>query len=205
MFYPPIIHSSPNWVFPFFLPLLGFIFTLKLSYNVVQFLEHESRSKAVAVRLLVAFTFKNHDYLNILMLSTQYRKGLHTRHRATFCPIPITSSFVCYSVILFWTEFQFLPPQTKFPKVMFPQVFVCPQVVCIRGGGYASRGYASRRGVLIQEGLHPRGGSASREGLHPWGSAQPPGCRPRPHRILWDTVNKRAVCILLYCILVRPV
>ena len=49
MFYPPIIHSSPNWVFPFFLPLLGFIFTLKLSYNVVQFLEHESKSKAVAV------------------------------------------------------------------------------------------------------------------------------------------------------------
>ena len=153
MFYPPIIHSSPNWVFPFFLPLSGFMFTFKLSYNVVQFLEHESRSKAVAVRLLVGITFKNHEYLNILMLSTQYRKGLHTRHRATFCPIPITSSFVCYSVILFWTEFQFLPPQTKFPKVMFSQVFVCPQVVCIRGEGMHPGGGMHPGRVCIHGGL----------------------------------------------------
>ena len=56
------------------------------------------------------------------------------------------------------------------------------------------------RGVCIQGGLHP-GGSASigRGGIHLGGSTS----RSRPtHRILRDTVNERAVRILLECILV---
>ena len=61
-------------------------------------------------------------------------------------------------------------PQTKFAKVMFLQVFVCPQ-----GEG----------------------------GLHAGGSASGWVCiQGDPHWILWDTVNKWAVCIILECILV---
>ena len=61
--------------------------------------------------------------------------------------------------------------------------------------------------------LHRGGGSASRQGLHPGGSASAggvclggesasSGVGQTPHRILWDMVNKQAVCILLECILV---
>ena len=59
------------------------------------------------------------------------------------------------------------------------------QGVCIQGGGSASRGGSASGGL-------PLGG------LHPGGLDRPP-----PHRILQDTVNKRAVLhILLENILV---
>ena len=49
-------------------------------------------------------------------------------------------------------------------------------------------------------GLHPGGrGFCIPVGLHPGGCAEP---APPPDRILRDTVNERAVCILLECILV---
>ena len=60
-----------------------------------------------------------------------------------------------------------------------------------------------------QGGLHLGGGSASRVeldrppplGLHMGGWADP----PKIHGILWDMVNKWAVCILLECFLVTTV
>ena len=65
--------------------------------------------------------------------------------------------------------------------------------VCIRGCS------ASRKG-----GLHPGRVSASGVVLHPErGSASRAVCIKPPHRILWDTVNERAVRILLECILVN--
>ena len=80
-------------------------------------------------------------------------------------------------------------PQTKFAKVMFSQVFVCPQGRGLHLGGlHPGGGSASRRGVCIQEGgLHPGGGSTYRRGvciqegvyiqeggLHPGGFGQTP-------------------------------
>ena len=47
--------------------------------------------------------------------------------------------------------------------------------------------------------LHP--GGLPRGGLHPEGY----WADPFPHQILWDTVNERAVHILLECILVSEV
>ena len=73
--------------------------------------------------------------------------------------------------------------QTKFAKVMFSQVFICPK------WGVS----ASRRWVCIQGRV-----SVSRAGgLHP-GRPDP---TPHPHQILWDTVNEHGVRILLECIL----
>ena len=91
------------------------------------------------------------------------------------------------------------------------------------GGLHPGRGSASRKGICIQGGLHPGGGvgvsiqgvciqeegwgSASKGsasgGLHPGGrgSASEGWADPRP-RALRDMVNKRAVRILLECILV---
>ena len=90
--------------------------------------------------------------------------------------------------------------------------------VCIQGsfppGGSASRGMGLHPGG---SGLHPGGGvciqeegSASREEgsassgcfLQGWVCLQEGG-RAVPHRILWDTVNERAVRILLECIIVE--
>ena len=63
--------------------------------------------------------------------------------------------------------------------------YTCLSVILFTGGG-----------------LHP-GGPASREGLHPGGFASGgSGQTPPPHQILWDTVNERAVRILLEYILV---
>ena len=88
----------------------------------------------------------------------------------------------------------FYRPQTKFAKVMFSQVPVCPQGgLCPQGvsvQGSVSRGVSvqgvSVQGFSVQEGLCP-GESLSREGLCP---GKPP-CS-----------NKWAVRILLECILV---
>ena len=81
-----------------------------------------------------------------------------------------------------------VPPANKvWGKVVFSQASVIPSVHGMVGG------------VCIY------GESASREGLHPgWvcigggGKDRP----PPPHRILQDTVNERAVRIILECILV---
>ena len=90
----------------------------------------------------------------------------------------------------------FLPPENEvWGKVMFSQVFFCPQ------GGSASRGSASGRGDCIQEGgLHLGGGLHPEGGLHLGGLGRTPPTRPP---ILRDTVNERAVRSLLECILVN--
>ena len=62
------------------------------------------------------------------------------------------------------------------------------------GGGSAFRG---RRVCLRREEAASRRWSACR------GEVCNQFAQPRAHGILWDTVNKRAVCILLKCILVQ--
>ena len=87
-----------------------------------------------------------------------------------------------------------LPPANEvWGKVIFSQA----SVGLYLGGGVHP--YGGIEGVCIQWGGGGGGGSASRwkRGLHPGGLGRPP-----PHRILWDTVNKQAVRILLECILV---
>ena len=82
-------------------------------------------------------------------------------------------------------------PQTKFAKVMFSQVSVCPQ-----GEGSGP----------LHAGIHPGADT-------PWGDTTPPGQTP-PGQTLpqadtpirsacWDTVNKRVVSIPPECILVN--
>ena len=72
----------------------------------------------------------------------------------------------------------------------------CPLGGCLYPGRSVFRVLGSvSTGLCIQGGLHPRG-SASIGVLHPGEVGQ------TPHRILWDMVNKRAVRILLECILV---
>ena len=83
-------------------------------------------------------------------------------------------------------------------KVISSQVCVIPSIH--KGVGES----ASRR----VWGLHPwgvclQGGVCIRGALHPGGGGLHPGRLDRPPlRALQDTVNKRAVCILLECILV---
>ena len=81
-------------------------------------------------------------------------------------------------------------------NVMFLHLSVSHSVH--RGEGMsASRGSASSRVCIQWGGLHPWGVCIQR-GLHPGGF----GLTPPPHRIPRDTVNERAVRILLECILV---
>ena len=57
-------------------------------------------------------------------------------------------------------------PQTKFPKVMFSQVFVCPQgglCLCPRGGLRSLSGGVSVRGGVLR-GLCPGGGEVCVQG-----------------------------------------
>ena len=80
-------------------------------------------------------------------------------------------------------------PQTKFAKVMFSQVSVCPQ------GGYLGR-YPPPP---------PRAGTPPGQ-VHPQAGTPPPGQVPPgrytpSHSACWDTVNKWAVRIPLECIL----
>ena len=67
------------------------------------------------------------------------------------------------------TEY-FYRPQTKFAKVMFLQVSVCPQGGSVSTGGLCPDGSLFRgslsKGFSVQEGLCP-GESLSREGLCP--------------------------------------
>ena len=72
---------------------------------------------------------------------------------------------------------QFYRPQTKFAKVMFSQVSVCPQ----------------------RQGVYP---IACWDTHTPWGRHPLLGRHPPLGSACWDTVNKRAVRIPLDCILV---
>ena len=91
-------------------------------------------------------------------------------------------------------------PQTKFPKVMFSQVSVCPQGrVCIP----ACTGQGVCIPACIGQGMYPSMHWA--EGCARGDQRQtPPGpeADTLPRRILRNTVNKRAVRIPLECILV---
>ena len=93
--------------------------------------------------------------------------------------------------------------QTKFAKVMFSQASVILSTgkgVCIRGWGSASRKGLHPGGICIPGGLH-LGGLQRGGGLPLEGSASRGGVLGRPPGALQDTVNKRAVRIILECIL----
>ena len=92
-------------------------------------------------------------------------------------------------------------PQTKFAKVMFSQVFVCPQGGVSVQGRSLSRG-VSVRGVSVQGGFSVQGGGGlcpgrSLSGLCPGGSLSGGSVSGRP-----AYGNEWAVHILLECILV---
>ena len=127
-----------------------------------------------------------------------------------FTPIRLYSMpFQIHQKYLFWTLLSacdLLPPANQvWDKKMFSQACVIPSV---QGGGYVCmRGGCFRGRVCLQGGLHP-GDSASRwvclqGGLHLSGGLHPGGRMGRTSpRQLWCMVNKRAVRILLECILV---
>ena len=56
--------------------------------------------------------------------------------------------------------------QTKFAKVMFLQVSVCPQGACMVGGGVHGRGACMAGGHAWQGGMHGRGHPWQGEGMH---------------------------------------
>ena len=102
-------------------------------------------------------------------------------------------------------------PQTKFAKVMFLQVCVCPQGDVHGAGGVhgAGRGVHGGRGAcVVPGGMHGAGGHAwwqgvcgvaggvhgGRRGCAWWWGGMGGGIRR-------DTVNERAVRILLECML----
>ena len=93
----------------------------------------------------------------------------------------------------------FLPPATKLGQgnifKSMCQEF-CPQDgACMAGGvhgrGHAWQGACMAGGVCVAGGVHGRG--------HVWQGGH--SCSPPHHQILRDTVNERAVRILLECIL----
>ena len=92
--------------------------------------------------------------------------------------------------------------------VLHPERGVCIQGGCLHLGLFCIQkgGSASSEGVCIRGcsasrkgGLYPGRVSASGVVLHPERGV----CIEPPHRILWDTVNERAVHIFLECILVN--
>ena len=107
----------------------------------------------------------------------------------------------------------FYCPQTKFAKVMFLQVSVCPQGGGgMRGcqGGMHGWGCAWLLGgmhgcwghVWLLGGMHGCWGTCVVAGGHAWLPGGMHGCQGGMRRIRRDTVNERAVRILLECILV---
>ena len=115
-------------------------------------------------------------------------------------------------------------PQTKFAKVMFSQVSVCPQgggcawpgrgIVgkVMHGTGHAWQGacMAGRHAwqgacvvgaCMAVGGMHGRWGGMCGRG-HVWQGGHVWHTCPPPWQILWDTVNERVVRILLECIFV---
>ena len=81
-------------------------------------------------------------------------------------------------------------PQTKFAKVMFSQVSVCPQVGCLPLSGPGGRG-RHPSGLTQVQGTPPTH-------RNPWGRDPQGRHPPTPGQ----TVNKRAVRILVECNLV---
>ena len=98
-------------------------------------------------------------------------------------------------------------PQTKFAKVMFLQVCVCPQGG-MRGRGACMAGWGCVVGGPCVAGEHVwQGGGHAWQGGHVWqgdmhGRGHAWHARPWQILRLWHTVNERAVSILLECILV---
>ena len=88
--------------------------------------------------------------------------------------------------------FHIYRPQTKFAKVMFSRVSVCPLGGGMRGRGYAWPGACMAGGCMIG-GMHGRG--------HVWQGACIAGGHAWQER--WPL--QRAVCILLECILVGEI
>ena len=91
---------------------------------------------------------------------------------------------------IYWQAGDCYHPQTKFAKVMFSQVSVCPRGVS----------------APLHAGIHPPGqttpgqtppGQTTPMGRHPPGKTHPP-----LHSACWDTGNKQVVRIPLECILV---
>ena len=87
-------------------------------------------------------------------------------------------------------------PQTKFAKVMFSRVSVCPRA----GGGVSASGPRGWGGVYATppwsdtpQWQTPPGQTPPRQTIPQADTPLPSGC--------WDTVNKRAVCIPLERIL----
>ena len=101
-------------------------------------------------------------------------------------------------------------PQTKFAKVMFLQMSVCPwggnRRGGVHGGGACMVGGCAWQGGMCGGG-HAWWGACMAGGMHGrghawWGGMCGGGVGWRAWQILRDTVNERAVRILLECLLV---
>ena len=95
-----------------------------------------------------------------------------SRHFRSWPKEPVATHCSCQKSVIYYR------PQTRFAKVMFSQVSVCPQ------------GGAGGVCAPMHVGIHP-----------PW-AGTPPGRYTPLFSACWDTVNKRAVRIPLECILV---
>ena len=113
----------------------------------------------------------------------------HTVHRRAF----------------YFMNFCYYRPQTKFAKVMFLQVSVCPQ----SGGGACVAGGHAWQWACVAGGACMVGGCAWQGGMHGgghawqgWQGVHGRGAYVADTTRYGDTVNERAVRILLECILV---
>ena len=109
----------------------------------------------------------------------------------------------------------YLPAATKVAKVMFLQVFVCQQGgggvrgcwghawllggVCVVAGGHVWL----LGGVWLPGGMRGKGGHAWQRGVHSEGGMRGEGGHVWDTTRYGDTINERAVRILLECILVN--
>ena len=117
--------------------------------------------------------------------------------------VPYKSSTVGASYL---TGMHFCRPQMKFAKIMFLHVSVILSTGGgMHGGGVHGGGMCAWQGACMAGGMHVWQGCAWRGNVHGRGHAWRGGCVAGgcvPWQILWDTVNERAVRILLECILV---
>ena len=174
-----------------------------------------------AFLFVLYFLLRDFSRINPETESDQIRNWIGNRHVA----------HTTYNVSTTYAFSDFYRPQTKFAKVMFLQVSVCPQGrgacvagehvwqgacmvgvgVCMVGRGVHGRGVCMVRGIhggghVWQGGMHGRRCAwqgVCMAGGHVWWQVCVP-CMP-PRQILWlrHTVNERAVHILLECILVN--
>ena len=114
--------------------------------------------------------------------------------------MPALDTSFCYV----WIFTFFYRPQTKFAKVMFLQV----SVILSTGGGGMRGGYRGAACVVALGGacmVAPGGACVVAPGGHAWllwGACVVAPGGGRAWFFRWDTVNERAVRILLECILV---